>query len=110
MEKPSLLLKLLQRKSELEEALLCQYLPWRPFREGEKNKGEGIREQVIYAKDRTGELLPFEKNPNMIISDLTSGFPMLNICIYIFIALSLTDAVVVLQENTDTGSAVIYGA
>lgn len=72
--------------------------------------GERIREQVIYAKDRTGELLPFEKNPNMIISDLTSGFPMLNICIYIFIALSLTDAVVVLQENTDTGSAVIYGA
>jgi len=52
---------------------------------------------------------PLKKNLNMTISDSTSDFPVLNICAYIFIALSLTDAVVVLQENTDTGSAVIYG-
>lgn len=59
-----------------------------PFRDGEKKLGGRIRVQVTHADD-----------PNAVISDVPSDFPMVDICILTYTALSLMDAVVAFQEN-----------
>lgn len=48
-------------------------------------------------------------DPNVVISDMPSDLHMLNRCMNIYTGLSLTDEAVIFQENTATGSAVIYG-